>query len=375
MALSKGAQNLHRYLESVREKIGAGGTVCCVVGNEAADLDSMASAVMYACYRQQQSDGKSEPAYVALINIPREDYKLRTEAVYLFESVGVKPEQLLFAGDVDLDRLHAAGKLQLILIDHNKPAAGQQQLSDCVTGVIDHHKDEGLFPDVSPRTIEPVGSAATLVAEAILNDGAALLEEGTARLLLGTILLDTVNLDPEAKRATEKDHRIVEKLLELTGADRQDLFDTLQREKFNVSALDSADLLRKDYKEWGLGGTQVGISSVLLPIADWLKKDTALSASLQRYAAERKLDVLVAMNAYTDPQFTRQLVVYCPDGALRKKLLDFLTGSELELTPISSDSINRASVDEATALFAQGNLAYSRKKLQPLLDGFFSGVA
>ncbi len=373
MALSKGAQNLHRYLESMRQKIGAGGAVCCVVGNEAADLDSMASAVMYACCRQQNSDGTTEPAYIPLINIPREDYKLRTEAVYLFDSVGVKPEQLLFAGDVDLDALHAAGKLQLILIDHNKPAAGQQQLSDCVSGVIDHHKDEGLFPEAAPRIIEPVGSAATLVAEAILNDSPGLLEEGTARLLLGTVLLDTVNLDPEAKRATEKDHRIVDTLLELTGADRQELFDTLQREKFNVSALDSADLLRKDYKEWQLGGTQVGISSVLLPIADWLKKDGALSASLQRYAAERKLDVLVAMNAYTNPQFTRELVVYCPDDALRKKLLDFLTASELELTPIAADAVAGASVDGATALFAQGNLAYSRKKLQPLLDGFFSG--
>ncbi|TVQ35407.1 MAG: hypothetical protein EA384_16270 [Spirochaetaceae bacterium] len=370
MALPTGIEKLHSYLRAAQRASDGSGSVHYVIGNEAADLDSMASAVMYAYYAASTAGGDAQAAVLPLIDIPRADFKLRTEAVYLFSEAGIDPQLLLFADDVDLDTLHEAGKLKLTLIDHNKPAAARQGLSDCVTAIIDHHKDESLFNGASPRIIEPVGSAATLVAELILKTDQGLLEEGSARLLLGTILLDTVNLDPEAKRATPKDQHIVDTLLALTGADQQKLFEELQQEKFNVSALDSADLLRKDYKEWTLGGNQVGIASVLLPVADWLKKDPTLPDSLAGCAAERGLDVLIAMNAYTDPGFTRELVVYCPDESLRTRLLDCLNGSDLQLKPIDS---SRA--DESTALFAQGNLAYSRKKLQPLLSDFFAGLA
>jgi exopolyphosphatase len=270
--------------------------------------------------------------------------------------------------DLDLAAFHSAGKLRMVLVDHNRPAGSHDEFFDTVEGVIDHHADEGLFTDVSIRVVEPVGSAATLVARAILKENAAALEESSALLLLGTILLDTVNLDPEAGRVTPEDQAIAEKLLALTDANQQELFDSLQREKFNVSALDSSDLLRKDYKEWKMGDLQVGVSSVLLSIGDWLKKDANLSESLATYARSRKLDLLLAMNAYTNPEFTRELVVYCPDTQLRSKVVPFLEKSELGLSPIASGT-----VDEATALYSQSNKGISRKKLQPLLLSFLEG--
>ena len=366
MALSSGIEKLQKYLESAKSGLSTGAKVQIVIGNEAADLDSMASAVLYAYYKSQASPAGAA-SYVPLINIPRADFKLRTEAAFLFSHAGVKTESLLFAEDVDLPALHAAGKLELVLIDHNKLASVQAPLENAVVEIIDHHKDEGLYTNISNRIIEPVGSAATLVAEALLKNE-SVLEQGSATLLLGTILLDTVNLDPEAQRATEKDQKIVDTLLSLTGANRQELFDKLQEEKFNVSSLDSSDLLRKDYKEWMLGQKNVGFSSVLLSVADWLKKDSALSSSLGDYAKARKLDVLIAMNAYTDPQFTRELVVYCQDDALRTKLLGFLEASDLGLTKLEG------SVDGATALYAQANLGYSRKKLQPVMNDFFTSL-
>lgn len=370
MALSAGISKVKQFLASNRSSLSTPGSVQIVMGNEAADLDSMASSVLYAYYKYTTTDSSGKTAFIPLINIPREDFKLRTEAVYLFSEAGIDPSLLLFSEDVDLDSLKAKGSLKLTLIDHNKLASFQEKYADCVVEIIDHHKDEGLFSGASPRIIEPVGSAATLVAEALLSKGLGLLEQGSATLLLGTMLLDTVNLDLEAKRATPKDLQIAEQLLTLTGVNRSSLFDTLQKEKFNVSALSTADLLRKDYKEWKLGPCQVGVSSVLLSVADWLAKDAKLSASLAAYVAERKLNVLIAMNAYTEPKFTRELVVYCPEATLRGKLLGFLTGSELGLSPIASTK-----ADSATALYAQANESYSRKKLQPLIDGFFASLS
>ncbi|TVR69557.1 MAG: hypothetical protein EA427_08045 [Spirochaetaceae bacterium] len=360
MSISKGAEKLNRYLKSARMAASGTDPVICVVGNEAADLDSMASAVVYAYHRATRG-----ASALPLINIPREDFKLRTEAVYLFEKAGVDLQALIFADEIDLGALKSAGRLSLVLVDHNRPAKSHATFTDVVTGVIDHHADEGLFQDAAVRVIEPVGSAATLVAREMLGGDVSELDEGIATLLLGTILLDTVGLDPDAGRVTPGDQEIADRLLALTGADQKQLFDALQREKFNVSALDSSDLLRKDYKEWQMGDLRVGVSSVLLSISDWLDKDAALSRSLGTYAAARKLDLLLAMNAYTSPSFTRELVVYCPDESVRNRVIPFLEGGDLGLTPISSGAI-----DSDTRLYAQGNAGISRKKLQPILSDF-----
>ena len=369
MSETKNADKLRTYLRSAKDELNSAATVHCVVGNEAADLDSMASAVLYAYYRNETRRSENE-LYVPVISIPREDFKLRTEAVYLFTEAGLGQELLIFAEDIDLKALYTTGRLALTLVDHNKPTGAYTEYQDAVRGVLDHHADEKMFTDAGVRVIEPVGSAATLVAEQILAEKPELLEDGAITLLLGTVLLDTVNLDPGAERVTPKDEEVAKKLLERSNLKQQELFDAVQREKFNVSALSSADLLRKDYKEWKLGGYQVGISSVLLSISDWLAKDAALSQSLARYAESHKLDLLLAMNAYTAPEFTRELVVYCPDEALRKQVLEFLKESNLGLSSIESNQ-----VDDATALFAQGNLGMSRKKLQPVLAEFFEKLS
>jgi exopolyphosphatase len=251
-------------------------------------------------------------------------------------------------------------------VDHNALAAGQAGLADAVTGVIDHHRDEGGFRAARPRLVEPVGSASTLVAAQLLEAEAAVVEPGLARLLLGTILLDTVNLDPEAKRATDKDVQVAARLAELCGADRQALFERLQFEKFNVDALDTPDLLRKDYKEYQMGAVRCGIASVLLPATRWLEKDPQLGESLAAFARGRELDLVLAMNAYTDPDFRRDLVVWAKDEGLFERVNAFLRDSDLDLEPFAVAGAGGGNF----AVYSQGNAAYSRKKLQPLLQAF-----
>jgi exopolyphosphatase len=352
------------YLRDARQAVRRGAASRFVLGNEAADLDSMASAVAYGYCASGGSAAGATPI-VPLINVPRADYKLRTEAVFLFASVGIEPDMLTFIDEVELAGLHAAGGIELVLVDHNVLAAAQASLADAVVGVIDHHKDEGGFADAAVRIIEPVGSAATLVAELLLREDAPSIEPPLAELLLGTILLDTVNLDPAAKRATDKDGEIAAQLLAICGADRQALFERLQFEKFNVAALETGDLLRKDYKEYQFGAVRCGIASVLLPVAQWLEKDPDIAASLAQFAASRELDLLLAMNAFTDPEFRRELVVWAADERLRERVLAFLAASELGLQAIEPPG---APGSAEVALFSQANAAYSRKKLQPLLQ-------
>jgi len=360
--------DLRAYLRTACDAVREGRATHFVLGNEAADLDSMVAAVA-AGYWLTAASGAGGNLFVPLVNIPRADYKLRTEAVYLLSAVGVEPDLLAFIDEVDLAAVQAAGTLRLVLVDHNALAAGQAQLGSAVTGVIDHHQDEGGFQDARPRLVEPVGSASTLVAEQLLDTRPEAVEPELARLLLGTILLDTVNLDAEARRATEKDVQVAARLTEICGAERQALFDRLQFEKFNVDALDTPDLLRKDYKEYQMGEVRCGIASVLLPAARWLEKDPQLGESLAAFARGRNLDLLLAMNAYTDPDFKRDLVVWAADEALFTRVNAFLLGSDLALEPLGAANAQGA----AYAAYVQGNAAYSRKKLQPLLQGFLAG--
>ena len=114
--------NMMTWLGSLKNNFSNTKQVTVVMGNEAADLDSMASAVTYAWYLNLSD---SSGNYFPLINIPRADFKLRTEAVYLFKEAGVDIDQLLFIEDVDLEKLKAGSNLKLILVDHNKLASSQ----------------------------------------------------------------------------------------------------------------------------------------------------------------------------------------------------------------------------------------------------------
>ena len=357
---------LNKFLQDAKAGLGADKKTTVVIGNEAADLDSMASAVTYAYFLK--SKGLAENP-VPVINIPLNDFKLRTEAVFLFKEAGVDAGNLISVEDVDLDGLYEKGNLSLVLTDHNKIGAHQEKYKDAVIGILDHHADDGDYPAGIDKDIRPVGSACTLVAERYLEQGEDLLDDSVATLLLGTILLDTVNLDTQAGRVKPEDEKAANALIEKKNLDREGLFEKLQFEKFNVSSLGSYDLLRKDYKEWDLGGKMCGIGSVLMPVSDWLKKDEDIVASFEKYRSERSLDVLLSMNAFTQPEFTRNLIVYVPDQDLRKKLIDFLESSDLGLERLDTEGVKDAGKID---VYNQKNLGISRKKLQPMLKDFFS---
>jgi exopolyphosphatase len=361
---------LNIYLTQARANVDRADAGAIVIGNEAADLDSMVSAILYGLLASACRP-PGAPLVVPVVNCPRGDFALRTEAVYLFAALGVDVDALLFIDEIDLEPLHRAGRLRLTLVDHNILSADQAKYADAVDAIIDHHPDGGLYRQAKPRRIEPVGSAATLVAEAMLRDRPALIDAGSATLLLGTILLDTVNLDPAAERVTAKDQDIAARLGEIAGSDADDLFATLEAEKFNLSALGTGDLLRKDYKAWDTPSGTYGMSTVLTALEDWIAKDPGLVAGLDAFLQSRGLACLVAMIAYTGAGsgFRRELAVYVPDPALAAGLTAMLEASDLGLDRIRP--VGLADPDQVM-FFTQRNTTISRKKLQPLLHRFFS---
>ncbi|TPX58246.1 inorganic diphosphatase [Powellomyces hirtus] len=283
--------------------------VTVVIGNEAADLDSLVSAMSLAYLLSLRHQPQPPPHpiataqplpnhhhYLPVISIPRRDFALRTECPFTLSTafgphLSTLTSSLTFLDEIDLDALAASRLLSIILVDHNRLAPTLARFSGCVVGVVDHHVDEGLYSDVGMRVVQPVGSAVSLVTEMWMTDKRPV-EQGLAVCMLAAILIDTVNLVEEYGRVTETDRKAVTYLLPfargptteptittttpplqhststttpLTSTDRDfltALYTGVHTAKTSISTLSSLDLLRKDYKECVVGDYRLGISSV-----------------------------------------------------------------------------------------------------------------
>ncbi|MDX9800759.1 MAG: DHH family phosphoesterase [Spirochaetia bacterium] len=357
---------LNNYLFDSKFNLNNKKIIHVVMGNEASDLDSMASSIVYANFLEKTSNNDNE-LFIPLINIPAADFKLRTEAVYLFTEAGIETNNLLFSDEINIAEIFKSGRLKITLIDHNKLSGSQEYLSGCIEEIVDHHKDENAYP-VKNKTIEPVGSCATLVAEKIRAKTGKLESRESALLLAGTILLDTVNLGKEAGRTTGKDIEVIDYITDAFKIDRAKIFDRLQFEKFNTAPLSSFDILRKDYKEWVLGSKRTGFSSALISTENWLKKDPQLLDAAEKYYTKNSLDILFIMIAYTEPKFTRELILFTKDAALLENVYTYLQEKGGELAPHQA----RVPADKRAGFYLQGNIGWSRKKLQPVLQEYFA---
>lgn len=357
------------YLFNSKINIDNNKKIHIIMGNEAADLDSIVSAIVYGWFKTFLTKNHSNELFIPLINIPAADFKLRTEVVWLFSEVGIETQNLCFIDEINMEEMFKAGKLSLTLVDHNKLSGKQEYLSSCVKEIIDHHKDEEAYNLPSEnKTIEPVGSCATLVAEKIFVAKGKIGNTKAAFLLLSTIILDSANFGINANIATEKDKKFAKRLIAETSIDTNKIFTQLQFEKFNTSSLSSFDILRKDYKEWVVGSKKIGFSSALISLEKWLKKDSLLLDSVEKFYTESSLAFLFIMIAYREPDFKRELILYSKDKKLREQVYNFLQKEEIQLeTPLFN-----VPIDERAEFYVQKNTKLSRKKLQPIVQQFFS---
>jgi len=349
-----------------------------VIGNEAADMDSVISAIVYAFLLWKLH---SDKIYVPVINIPREDLSLRTDIAWLLRFVGLDTQYLVFFPEIEshLNSLHNEKKLSLILTDHNRLAAHQEKYGDSVVEILDHHKDENLYiKSTKIRVIDLVGSASTLVAERVLNHESDLHllanEVVLGKLLMGTILLDTINLDPQYKKVTKKDEEIVKKILDALHYDakyQNELFQKLNFERFSVDSLSSYDLLRMDYKQWKMGNEVVGISSSKLSVRNWIKKEKELVQELLKFLELRKLSILYVMVVFNDDQnnIKRELIIFTKEKRKYQQIVEFLMKTDFQFNQMKEQMKGGSYF---VGCFEQNNVAASRKQLQPLLESFYS---
>ncbi|XP_021563421.1 exopolyphosphatase PRUNE1 isoform X3 [Carlito syrichta] len=254
------------YLQGCRAALQESRPLHVVLGNEACDLDSMVSALALAFYLAKTTE--TEEVFVPVLNIKRSELPLRGDNIFLLQMVHIPETVLIFRDEIDLHALHQAGQLTLILVDHHVLPKSDGALEEAVAEVLDHRPIEQKHCPPCHVSVELVGSCATLVTERILQGAPEILDRQTAALLHGTIILDCVNMDPKIGKATLKDSRYVEKLEALFPdlPKRNDIFDSLQKAKFDVSGLSTEQMLRKDQKTIYRQGTKVAMSAIYMDL-------------------------------------------------------------------------------------------------------------
>jgi len=331
--------------------------VTVVLGNEACDLDSGVCALTLAYHLHIQEP--STPTFPVL-NIQAKDYTLKTELVHCLEKINIREEDLIFRDTINLQE---QGNLKLILVDHNILSAQDSELEGRVVEVLDHHVLERQQSSQTRMTVEMVGSCSSLVAEKIFSESPSYKEECSLRLLMGAIILDTVNLKPKAKKVTPKDIASVERIESALGAvDRSSLFDELWAAKGRFQHFTPNQLLRRDLKCVTSNKTRVGLSSVPLLVENFVKMEGVRDAVLE-FGRDEALDVVLVLGySVNQDEVTRDLLISdIKNPELHDEISKTLEEDDLlqlTLVPLAAENGN---------YYHQANVAASRKQILPIV--------
>lgn len=405
MAL-KSATAFASYIRSARQLFltAPSPSLQLVVGNEAADADSVVSAMTYAYLLHCQSCTEPREIFLPLVCSPMSDSPLRRDTETLLKYAHLSLADVLCIDEYFTQPASFSSsssirenKLQLHLVDHN--AMSQAVLSKysfeySVKSILDHHADANQWLDLpaDKRVIAfdidtqtaTVGSACTLVAERFLaeneryladNTSQRLLSTDIATLLLGVICADTMNMDVSAGRGTPRDALAINRLQELLPAlDRNQLYNSVansKRESSFWSSLSARDVFRVDYKAFATAdGSSIGIASVLMPLHELIAKDDFTASSealLTSCASDQRLSFLAVMGVTFEP-FARELLFICPISD-REKVTAFIAEGH-------ADGLELSLVSEATTsgicclLYKQSATKMSRKQVAPILQKY-----
>lgn len=433
----------------------SGQKVRITIGNEAGDADSIVSALVHGYVLSLEEDAllknkttEAETTHAALVGVPRADLPLRRETTLLLEMAGVDLDQLLCIDSPpsvaslltpSTDGHSSAGgaePLSISLVDHNRIRSSLRHLDDHVVEILDHHEDEGHHTDAVPKGSGArnvafrgrdalVGSTCTLVAERMLqvadsiasgdDKDAATLDPSASLAVLGVILLDTMDMSPEAGKGTDRDLAAINALVDRTDWSKLDtesmeesarsvfkvhdggsgavrpcraaLHDLLRNSKFDETFwrdMSVYDCLRIDYKRFeptspSSGSSSVpvpfGMSSVLLPLSKFLSKESCVN-SITRYMEEGDVPLLgiLTMTIVDDAPHREMLLAGRLD--LVDAAAEHLTQSDdaafLEVEEVDCPLDKAEECNMRIRRFRQGNPKGSRKQVAPILMRFAS---
>ncbi|CAX43832.1 exopolypase, putative [Candida dubliniensis CD36] len=394
--------SIKSYLTNLRQQLKSKSLsypFTIVTGNQSADMDSVVSALAFAYF----SNLHTKEYIIPLINIPRNDLKLRRDIVILLKYYSITEDLLFFVEDFQIF-VKESDQLLINLVDHNNiqgdeqhEAFGAGKLK--VVGIIDHHEDEGQFVDSQPRIIRTCGSNSSLVFNYFYNEffkskDPKFLETQleAIKLLMGPLLIDTSCMtqkveEPDTaafsvyQKALAGDEKFIQLFADSGDKDPYaNYYSTLKAAKKDVSGFKFVDLLRKDYKQFTFhGGDKVGFSSVTKSfkwiVANYSKDE--IERTFIETLEGNNIDLMIIGTHFTrkdNGQYTREFGYYYQKSGNEK--FDNLYNLAEKKLQLNNDIYGADKIESTLEtlgnrgnfkVFNQGNISASRKQVVPIV--------
>lgn len=159
---------------------------------------------------------------------------------------------------------HSVAGQEVYLVDYSDLAQAPDDFAQCkLLGIIDHHKLGDVTSDSPVEvTIKPVGCSNTVIKE--LHDYYNVeINPSLAGAMLCAILSDTVLF--KSPTCTEADKKAAYDLAKIAGIeDLQALGMEMFKAKSNLAGATPRDLIFRDFKDFDMSGTKVGIGQLEL---------------------------------------------------------------------------------------------------------------
>lgn len=244
-------------------------------------------------------------------------------------------------------------KIQLVLVDHNEAAQSIRALDEAeLVEVVDHHRIGAQSTRTPvPFYVDCVGSTSTLIGERIMLSG-LLPPPQIVALLLAGVISDTLILT--SPTTTKRDHKIVERLMELVRKSETFPFNSYEdfgKALFSVSSSLSVMSLEKiittDLKIYNMNEKQFGLAQIEVGNLNELgPRIKEISVALEELCESKGLEFSVLM--VTDVVRANSRLVVAGNQALLK---------DLPYTPLSDSTF------DATGIVSR------KKQLLPVILG------
>jgi len=227
-----------------------------VVGHKVPDSDSIVGAIALAYLKNAIGEAA----------IPARLGELSPETQFILDKFGFEAPEL---------KMSYAGE-SLYIVDHSDIALAPDDVAEAtLLGIVDHHKLGDLTSDTPLECwIRPVGCSNTVI-KMMYDFHNVEIPKDIAGMMMCAILSDTVIF--KSPTCTTADIRCVEVLAEIAGIeDYKELGMDMFKVKSAVLNTPMRDLVMRDFKNFNMNGTKVGIGQlevIDLAIFDEMKPD------------------------------------------------------------------------------------------------------
>ncbi len=201
----------------------------------------------------------------------------------------------MYVGFISRRHVMFPRRKKVILVDHNEFSQSALGIEEAeIIEIIDHHKIGCIQTPVPIQFInKPVGSTCTIIY-ALLKEHNIEIPKNIAGGILSGILSDTLML--KSPTSTLVDRQYIEELSSYLDIDYKDYSMEMFKAGTSIQNLSMKEIFSKDYKEFNIESTRVGISQIFtLDFEEISENEEEFVKHIESVNAQNKLDVTLML--------------------------------------------------------------------------------